>query len=90
MLTPSPLLIISLYRLLFKKAIKFDNYNFREFAKRRVHDAFKENKSVTDPEKVARLYNEGVDNLAMLERQAAILQMFTFEKLVVEPLKKHH
>ncbi|CUM64450.1 uncharacterized protein PRCAT00002054001 [Priceomyces carsonii] len=82
--------VLSLYKGLLEKALKFDNYNFREFAKRRVVDSFKANKSVSDPEKITLLYNEGINNLAVLHRQTTISQMYTFDKLVVEPLKKHH
>lgn len=82
--------VLKLYRQMLKQAYKFDNYNFREYSKRRIHDAFKEHKSMTKQEEVDRFYNEGINNLALLHRQATISQMYTFDKLVVEPLKKHH
>ncbi|OBA21471.1 hypothetical protein METBIDRAFT_42728 [Metschnikowia bicuspidata var. bicuspidata NRRL YB-4993] len=89
-MAPSNKQILSLYRQLLSKAAKFDNYNFREHAKRRVQDSFREHKALKDELKITAFYNEGVDNLAMLTRQTAISQMFTFDKLVVEPLKSHH
>lgn len=82
--------VLRLYKQLLNKAYKFDNYNFREYSKRRVHDAFKEHKYLTDEEQINRFYNEGIDNLALLTRQTTISQLYTFDKLVVEPLKKHH
>ncbi|CUM53972.1 unnamed protein product [Debaryomyces tyrocola] len=82
--------ILGLYKQLLVKAYKFDNYNFREFTKRKIVDSFKANKSLKDDEAIKSFYNEGIDQLAMLQRQTTISQMFTFDKLVVEPLKKHH
>lgn len=88
-MAPTSRQVLSLYKQLLSKAQKFDNYNFREYAKRRVHDAFKENKNLKEDDKIVAFFNEGVDNLALLSRQTAISQMFTTEKLVVEPLAKH-
>ncbi|CAI5759173.1 unnamed protein product [Candida verbasci] len=81
--------VLKLYKNLLEKAYKFDNYNFREYAKRRIHDSFKEHKSLTKPEEIAQFYNNGINNLALLTRQSTISQMYTFDKLVVEPLKQH-
>lgn len=88
-MAPTSHQILRLYRQLLARANKFDNYNFREHAKRRIHDAFKQQKNLTDKEEITQFYNDGINDLAMLKRQTTISQMFTFEKLVVEPLKKH-
>lgn len=88
-MAPSPRDILSLYKKLFSRAYKFDNYNFREYSKRRIHDAFRENKNLSKEDDIIRFYNDGINNLALLERQTAISQMFTLDKLVVEPLKGH-
>lgn len=87
---PNSKQILGLYKQLLERAYKFDNYNFREFAKRKIVDSFKANKSLKDDEAIKSFYNEGINQLAMLQRQTTISQMFTFDKLVVEPLKKHH
>ncbi|GEQ69302.1 hypothetical protein JCM33374_g2973 [Metschnikowia sp. JCM 33374] len=89
-MAPNTKQILGLYRQLLSKAGKFDNYNFREFSRRKIHDSFKENKGLQDEQLITAFYNEGVNNLAMLTRQTTISQMFTFDKLVVEPLKNHH
>lgn len=89
-MAPNSKQILGLYKLLLEKAYKFDNYNFREYSKRKIHDSFRANKNLKDEGQIATFYNEGINNLAMLERQVSVSQMFTFEKLVVEPLKKHH
>ncbi|EEQ38392.1 hypothetical protein EJF18_30762 [Clavispora lusitaniae] len=88
-MAPNKKQILTLYKQLLGKAQKFDNYNYREYTKRRVHDAFKEHKNLKEEDKITEFFNEGVDNLAMLNRQTTISQMFTFDKLVVEPLQKH-
>ena len=82
--------VLSLYKQLLETSIKFENYNFREFARRKVRDTFKENKDLSDQKDIRKFYNEGINNLEMLKRQTTISQMFTFDKLVVEPLNKHH
>lgn len=87
---PNSKQILGLYKQLLEKAYKFDNYNFREFAKRKIVDSFKANKSLKNDEAIKSFYNEGINQLAMLQRQTTISQMFTFDKVVVEPLKKHH
>lgn len=89
-MAPTSKQILGLYKQLLVNAYKFDNYNFREYSKRRIHDAFKQHKALTDEEQITNFFNEGINNLAMLKRQSTISQMFTFEKLVVEPLKQHH
>lgn len=81
--------VLRLYKQLLERACKFDNYNFREHAKRRVNALFKEHKDLKDPQEISKFYNDGIDNLALLTRQTTISQMYTFDKLVVEPLKKH-
>ncbi|KAL6450247.1 ISD11 Protein ISD11 [Candida maltosa Xu316] len=81
--------VLRLYKQLFEKAGKFDNYNFKEYSKRKIHETFKANKGVSNPEEVNQLYNEGINQLALLTRQTTISQLYTFDKLVVEPLQKH-
>ena len=63
---PNSKQVLGLYKQLLEKAYKFDNYNFREFAKRKIVDSFKANKSLKDDEAVKSFYNEGINQLAML------------------------
>ncbi|CAH2056258.1 unnamed protein product, partial [Iphiclides podalirius] len=62
----------------------FPNYNFRSYALRRVRDAFKENKSLTDPKLIRKEYQFAKENLAIITRQVSIGQMYKTEKLVIE------
>lgn len=81
--------VLRLYKQLLTTAKKFDNYNFREYSKRKIVDSFKEHKTV-DENQVTKFYNNGIDELSRLIRQTAVSRMYTFDKLVIEPLKKHH
>lgn len=85
---PSTTDVLRLYKNLLLSAAKFDNYNFREYLLRKVKDSFHVNKNLSGDAATAA-YNDGINNLAVLKRQLKISQMYTFEKVVVEPLEKH-
>ncbi|CAJ1081534.1 LYR motif-containing protein 4 [Xyrichtys novacula] len=76
--------VISLYRLLLTESNKFPSYNYRTYALRRVRDAFRANRTITDPETVERLIVEGRQTLALIQRQVVIGKMFETQKTVVE------
>lgn len=54
------------------------------YALRRVKDAFKDNKALTDESKVQKCLAEAKENLEMLKRQAIISQLFKTDKLIIE------
>ncbi|QLG73841.1 hypothetical protein HG535_0F03520 [Zygotorulaspora mrakii] len=87
--SPSRRQVLRLYKQLIKNANQFNDYNFREYFLRRARNTFKENKSVQDAAKLQSLFAEGQRDLGILKRQSIISQMYTFDKLVVEPLHKH-
>ncbi|KAJ9130428.1 hypothetical protein NKR19_g9893 [Coniochaeta hoffmannii] len=74
----------SLYRQLLRQGDQFAAYNFREYAKRRTRDAFRENKDITDPRRIQELIQEGLRNLQILKRQTVISQFYELDRLVVE------
>ncbi|EAA35636.2 hypothetical protein GE21DRAFT_432 [Neurospora crassa] len=76
--------VLSLYRQLLRQGNQFSSYNFREYAKRRTRDAFRENKNVEDPRQVQELVQKGLQNLQMLKRQTVISQFYQQDRLVVE------
>ena len=80
--------ILSLYRQIIKNSKKFTNYNFREYFLRRSSLEFKRNMNLSDPSQISDLFSKAMDELAVLKRQAIISQLYTFDKTVVEPLKK--
>ncbi|NXQ69152.1 LYRM4 protein, partial [Quiscalus mexicanus] len=57
---------------------------FRTYAIRRIKDAFRENKNITDSEKIEELLNKAKANLQVIQRQVTIGQMYATEKLVIE------
>lgn len=58
---------IAQYRQLLRQGNQFTAYNFREYAKRRTRDAFRENKSVNDPRKVQELVQHGLKELQVMK-----------------------
>jgi predicted flavoprotein YhiN len=51
------------YRQLLRQGEQFAAYNFREYAKRRTRDAFREHKNEQDPRKVQELVQHGLKEL---------------------------
>lgn len=57
----------SLYRSLLRQSSQFAAYNFREYAKRRTRDAFREHSSENDGRRVQELMQRGLKELQMLK-----------------------
>lgn len=57
----------SLYRQLLRQSSQFSNYNFREYARRRTRDAFRDNKDVQDERKRQELVQKGLRELTVLK-----------------------
>ncbi|KAK2601016.1 hypothetical protein N8I77_010499 [Diaporthe amygdali] len=55
------------YRQLLRQSEQFASYNFREYAKRRTRDAFRENKAVDDQRKIQELVQKGLKELQMMK-----------------------
>eukprot|EP00613_Pedinella_sp_CCMP2098_P030483 CAMPEP_0171728132 /NCGR_PEP_ID=MMETSP0991-20121206/26760_1 /TAXON_ID=483369 /ORGANISM="non described non described, Strain CCMP2098" /LENGTH=83 /DNA_ID=CAMNT_0012322109 /DNA_START=24 /DNA_END=275 /DNA_ORIENTATION=- len=64
---------LQLYRNLLRETKLLTDYNFRNYAARRARLGFEQAKTVSHPE-IA--YQEGLEALQILKRQAAISQMF--------------
>jgi len=76
--------VLHLYRSFLKAGDKFSNYNFRDYVKRRARDAFKEAKNETDPTSIKRLVEKAEHELAIVQRQSQLSQLYGAERLVVE------
>ncbi|MCJ1448050.1 MAG: hypothetical protein MMC23_008563 [Stictis urceolatum] len=74
----------SLYRSLLRQSRQFANYNFREYAKRRTRDAFREYTKEKDERRVQELISKGLKDLQVMKRQTVVSQFFQLDKLVVE------
>lgn len=60
------------YRQLLRQGSKFASYNFREYAKRRTRDAFRENAGVEDPRRIQELVQRGLQELQMMKVRGRI------------------
>ncbi|KAI4860966.1 hypothetical protein F4820DRAFT_435120 [Hypoxylon rubiginosum] len=74
----------SLYRQLLRQGEQFQAYNFREYAKRRTRDAFREHTGVQDPREIQSLIQKGLKELQMMKRQTVVSQFYQLDRLVVE------
>ncbi|ROW10198.1 hypothetical protein VMCG_01659 [Cytospora schulzeri] len=80
----SPQQVRSLYRQLLRQGEQFASYNFREYAKRRTRDAFRENKDVQDSRQIQEFVQQGLKDLQMMKRQTVVSQFYQLDRLVVE------
>ncbi|XP_043575435.1 LYR motif-containing protein 4-like isoform X1 [Chiloscyllium plagiosum] len=69
MAVPTSSQVLSLYRRMLKESKKFTTYNYRTFALRRIKDAFRENKNVTNPDVIQQLIETANANLEIIRRQ---------------------
>ncbi|KAJ0170128.1 hypothetical protein K1T71_014056 [Dendrolimus kikuchii] len=79
--------ILSLYKSLMRESQKFSNYNFRSYAVRRVRDAFKDSKTLSDPKLIKQELSFAKANLNIIRRQVIIGDMYKTDKLVIENLQ---
>uniref|UniRef100_A0A2M4ATJ5 Complex 1 LYR protein domain-containing protein n=1 Tax=Anopheles triannulatus TaxID=58253 RepID=A0A2M4ATJ5_9DIPT len=77
--------VLSLYKQLIRASQKFDSYNYRLYAIRRIRHAFRENKALTDGGKIESELAYGQSNLEIIKRQTIIGNLFQApDKLVIE------
>lgn len=55
------------FRSLLRHSSQFAAYNFREYAKRRTKDAFREHRGITEERKVQELIQQGLKELQMMK-----------------------
>ncbi|OAL56865.1 hypothetical protein IQ07DRAFT_555188 [Pyrenochaeta sp. DS3sAY3a] len=79
-----PYQVRSLYRSLLRQSGQFAAYNFREYAKRRTRDSFREHQNETEERQIQELVQKGLKELQMLKRQTVISQFYQMDRLVVE------
>lgn len=76
--------VLKLYRALLRHSGRFADYNFREYALRRTREGFRAAQHETDPAAIKQGYYDGLNNLHIVKRQAAISRMFAADPLVIE------
>ncbi|KAJ5930641.1 hypothetical protein N7466_006134 [Penicillium verhagenii] len=77
----------SLFRSLMRQSTQFSNYNFREFARRKTRDSFREHQNESEDRRIQELIQTGLQELRLLKRQTIISQFYQMDKLVVEGQK---
>lgn len=75
---------VRLYRDLLRHSVRLSSYNFRQYAVRRIRDAYLSNRGLTDQAQIDRELSYGHEQLNLLKRQATISQMYKEDRLVVE------
>ena len=55
------------FRSLLRQSRQFASYNFREYAKRRTKDRFRQNQGITDQKKMENLMREATVGLQVLK-----------------------
>uniref|UniRef100_A0A182Q5I2 Complex 1 LYR protein domain-containing protein n=1 Tax=Anopheles farauti TaxID=69004 RepID=A0A182Q5I2_9DIPT len=77
--------VLSLYKQLLRASEKFDAYNYRMYALRRIRDAFRDNKALTDSASIASELSYAQKNLEIIKRQTIVGQLYRApDKLVIE------
>ncbi|XP_003226907.2 LYR motif-containing protein 4 isoform X2 [Anolis carolinensis] len=79
---------LRLYRALLRESQAFASYGYRTYAIRRIKDAFRENKNISDSTEIETLLNKAKTNLEIIRRQVFIGQLYSAEKLVIEHEQK--
>jgi LYR motif-containing protein 4 len=85
---PSRAEVLSLLRSLLRTASKFNDYNAREYVKRRSLEAFRENKSLSDPSSVASSFSDGKSQLEVAKRQAMVYSFYAPKNKSIMEIKK--
>jgi hypothetical protein len=75
---------LSLYRKLLREGSKFSAYNYRQYAIRRVKDAFREYQHVNDAATLQQLIAQAEVSLKMLQRQVLVNSMYQGSQLIIE------
>ena len=81
---PSKATSLALYRSLLRAAQGFSNYNFREYAMRRVREDMRASQGLIETEDIMRAQREGQQHLALVRRQATISSLFPQGKHAME------
>ena len=73
----------SLFRTMLREAAQVDQYNFRNYAIRRVREAFRRNAALSGSEAATAL-QEGKDALEVLRRQRIVGQLYPAAQSVMD------
>ncbi|WCJ34344.1 LYR family of Fe/S cluster biogenesis protein [Euphorbia peplus] len=68
--------ILTLYRSLLRTARQFCDYNIREYTKRRTVDAFRQNRSLSEPSAISAAFSDGKAQLEVAKRQMIVYSLY--------------
>jgi hypothetical protein len=76
----------SLYKTLLRQAKKYPQYNYREYALRKIKEEFGAAKAISDPQELAKFMAKEEQTLEQLKRMVKVQELYCndSEKLVVE------
>ncbi|KAL0416153.1 UNVERIFIED_CONTAM: LYR motif-containing protein 4A [Sesamum latifolium] len=74
---PTRTQVLSLFRSLLRTARQFTDYNIREYANRRVVDAFRHNRRLSDPVEADAAFADGMSQLEVARRQAVVYSHYS-------------
>ena len=72
----------SKYRSLLRQSNQFAAYNFREYAKRRTRDSFRDNQGVTEETQIHELMQKGMKELQMLKVRLYFAYVGSYTRVV--------
>lgn len=75
--------VIKLYRTFLKKAKLFKDYNMRSYIERCVKEDFHKYKNEKNPETLEKLLEKAKENLAIIERQGIISQLYQSKPSII-------
>jgi len=81
------IIVFAQFRSLLRQSSQFSNYNFREYARRRTIDGFREHQKESEERRIQELIQDGLQSLRLMKRQTIISQFYQLDKLVVEGQK---
>ncbi|KAL9233743.1 hypothetical protein vseg_008699 [Gypsophila vaccaria] len=67
---------VAIYRSLLRISRKFPDYNIREYVKRRTTDAFRANKTLSDPSAIAAAVADAQSQLDVAKRQSIVYSLY--------------
>ncbi|KAF3444837.1 hypothetical protein FNV43_RR14530 [Rhamnella rubrinervis] len=75
--SPSRPEVICLFRSLLRTARKLADYNIKEYTKRRTIDAFRQNRSLSDPSSISSAFSYGKSQLEVAKKQALVYSLYS-------------
>ncbi|XP_020286521.1 LYR motif-containing protein 4 [Pseudomyrmex gracilis] len=81
---PSRNAILNLYRDLIRESKKWNSYNYRMYALRKIRCEFKENKALKNEEQVKQCFAKAQEALEVIKRQVILSNLYSTRPLIIE------